>query len=627
VTYVAGTAPANTDPLSVEFLRNGDIGYSTLINGIVGSFGALPTISTVGGPFNNAALDYFNGSASLGTTTTTATAVTSTGVLTVTSTATFVANGAFILSGTAFGGLSAVTTYYVTSILSSTQITFSTSQGGSAPGGLSTASGSMGWTSITSALALGSSGSFTIECWIYIPSLPAATVYVFNKDGVAGTNYAEYSIQLNSSGQLFFQTGNSTGAVSTSNYNISVISTNTWYHVAVMRSTTTIYLFLNGVLQNAGGTAQGTAPVSSNRNFYVGNQQGGGAAFTGYVSNLRVVIGSLVYSTAGFSVPLSQLGIVTNTQLLLNASLTTDSSNNFFVFTNTSTALVVNAIAGNSYMIANTGQLATYATGGYYNAGQIIGYNGSQGDKGALRYTFNTTTTSASNPGNGDIRYNNATIASVTAIYISNTIVAGTDVSSFIATWANSSNPSVKGQLVISDNINSVALVNTFTVSAVSAGTGFYTLTVAYVSGTLPTNSEPLSVQFTRSGDLGYTGSIGLNTSIIALSDESSNISVGYLGSRGSFWAPYAMTLSAVPKLTLNVAGTTTTTVDMLVGATPAAATSILSTKLTLTNGYSGSAATPAVLTTNSIPNGYYVQFIATSLGSGAAGLKVTVYY
>jgi hypothetical protein len=383
VTYVAGTAPANTDPLSVEFLRNGDQGYSTLVNGVVGSFGALPTTSSVGIPFSNATLYYLNGSANLATTTTTATAVTSTGVLTVTSTAGFVVNGAFSLSGTVFGGLSNNTTYYVTSILSSTQITFSTSQGGSSPGGLSTASGSLTWTSIASSLAVGSSGNFTIECWIYVPTLPSANAYIFLKDGVSGTNYAEYSIQLNSSGQLSFQTGNSTGAVSTSNYNISVISTNTWYHVAVMRSTTTIYLFLNGVLQNAGGTAQGTAPVSSNRNFYVGNQQGGGAAYTGYVSNLRIVVGSLVYSTSGFSMPSGQLGIVTNTQLLLNGSFN-DSSNNFFVFTNTSTTLAALPQAGNSYVIANTGQLATYAAGtGFYNAGQIAGYSGSLGYTGS----------------------------------------------------------------------------------------------------------------------------------------------------------------------------------------------------------------------------------------------------
>jgi collagen type VII alpha len=304
-----------------------------------------------------------------------------------------------------------------------------------------------------------------------------------------------------------------------------------------------------------------------------------------------------------------------------------------------------------------------------------VGYVGSQGNKAGYPYTF-TTTIGGGATATGEFRYDSATVSSVANIYLNASSSAGVNLSTFISTWSNSSN-GIKGTILINDVLNSSSFTNIFYVNGtVTLSSGTYQVPVAYVSGSsTPTNNENIIVNFDRAGDFGYTGSVGfvgsqgywgsfgytgsvgfvgsvgyagsigytgsvgfvgsgytgsvgfvgsvgLNTSIIALSDEFSNISTGYLGSRASFWAPYNMALSQVPRLTLTTAGTSTTTVDMLVNGS-----SILSTKLTLTSGYSGSAATPAVTTTTSITNGSFIQFIMTSAGSGAAGLKVTLYY
>ena len=136
------------------------------------------------------------------------------------------------------------------------------------------------------------------------------------------------------------------------------------------------------------------------------------------------------------------------------------------------------------------------------------GYTGSQGDKGGLRYNFNTSTIAISSPPNGDIRYDSNVINTVSHIYISNYVATGVDMSGFLATWSSSTN-TVKGQILITDNNNDVALTNLFNVTGVLQGIGFYTLTVTYLSGDLPTSSQNLSVQFTRSGNLGYAGSQG----------------------------------------------------------------------------------------------------------------------
>jgi hypothetical protein len=146
------------------------------------------------------------------------------------------------------------------------------------------------------------------------------------------------------------------------------------------------------------------------------------------------------------------------------------------------------------------------------------GYTGSQGDKAGIRFNFNTITYSNDNPANGDIRYNNATIGSVNTLYLSNKNADGLDVSNYMSVWAGSGSL-VKGQLVITDALNTISFLTVFNITGASAGTGFYTINVAYVAGTLPSSGQNLSVTYIQGGDTGYVGSQGP--------------AGGYTGSRG----------------------------------------------------------------------------------------------
>jgi len=122
----------------------------------------------------------------------------------------------------------------------------------------------------------------------------------------------------------------------------------------------------------------------------------------------------------------------------------------------------------------------------------------------------------------GQIRYNSATIGTVTAIFLSTTIAAGTNIATYLATWNTSSN-TIKGQLVITDTSNSTFL-NVFNVTGavISSTSDYYQLTVTYVSGTMPTDTQELSVNFFRSGDLGYVGSSGSTPRITTSANPSS---------------------------------------------------------------------------------------------------------
>jgi len=106
-------------------------------------------------------------------------------------------------------------------------------------------------------------------------------------------------------------------------------------------------------------------------------------------------------------------------------------------------------------------------------------------------FRFDTATTDA-DPGAGKLRFNNATVASVTFIYIDTTTDTSIDISNFTKSLKT-------GDVVyIQDKDNSANWVRfRLTANAVD-GTGYYKLAVVYVdgSGTVPANNARLLVLY-----------------------------------------------------------------------------------------------------------------------------------
>jgi hypothetical protein len=126
---------------------------------------------------------------------------------------------------------------------------------------------------------------------------------------------------------------------------------------------------------------------------------------------------------------------------------------------------------------------------------------GEQGDKGGLRYNFSTDTND-SDPGNGVFKYNSATISNVTQVFIDVLDQAGTDQTTYIDSWDDSTS-TIKGYLIIKSNSNSGTTVNVFSILSVTTATGYRKIDVSYVSGSLPSNSEACVIEFIRTGDAG----------------------------------------------------------------------------------------------------------------------------
>jgi hypothetical protein len=176
------------------------------------------------------------------------------------------------------------------------------------------------------------SGDFTIEAWVYPTSLPnESCIFAVWEGGTIANTSLNFNIQTN--GRLSF-----IGAVSNTQYTVTGTTTtiivNTWSHVAVVRSGTTVSLYVNGVADAStvtmAGTVNNLSPGPS-----IGSLNNGGAGFTsplnGTISNLRLVT-SAVY-TANFTPSTTPLTAIANTILLTCQSSTfiDNSTNNFTI--------------------------------------------------------------------------------------------------------------------------------------------------------------------------------------------------------------------------------------------------------------------------------------------------------
>ncbi len=148
----------------------------------------------------------------------------------------------------------------------------------------------------------------------------------------------------------------------------------------------------------------------------------------------------------------------------------------------------------------------TGATGSQGNAGATgaVGASGATGPRGfaggdTFTYTFDTGTTDA-DPGSGKLRFDNATVSSVTHIYVDVLDSNGTDVT----TWLNN----MGGGVVKLFNNSDPTKFAIFTVGSVTSVAGYDKLNVTYTTnaGTLGTTAADLVLTFAPPGPTGPPG-------------------------------------------------------------------------------------------------------------------------
>ena len=175
---------------------------------------------------------------------------------------------------------------------------------------------------------IGSSDDFTIEFFINFTTAGAADYsYVFgNYEGTSGPYLSiQYS---NSANAFYFYYGN--GQAFTFTFSSGDIVAGKWHHVAINRASGNLDAFLDGT--RLGGNQTSNSTAWNQNNVRIGMAQSNGTnSVDGYISNVRMVVGSAVYSSgSSITVPTSTLTAVTNTQLLAltTSTMTADASSN-----------------------------------------------------------------------------------------------------------------------------------------------------------------------------------------------------------------------------------------------------------------------------------------------------------
>ena len=160
-------------------------------------------------------------------------------------------------------------------------------------------------------------GDFTVEAWIKTGSTAspaviigdygspgAANGWIFRQDAV---NYP--SGNYNKLELIVFDGSNTNGYQVTGT---SIITDNEWHHVAATREGTTIKVFVDGVQE---ASATNSFNISSTQDTYIGMLHNGAFPFDGYISNLRVIKGTALY-TSNFTPPRKKLEATSDTVLL-----------------------------------------------------------------------------------------------------------------------------------------------------------------------------------------------------------------------------------------------------------------------------------------------------------------------
>ena len=173
---------------------------------------------------------------------------------------------------------------------------------------------------------------FTMECWVYLTTT-GAIQYVIDQRNSGTANAVIPAIYVSAANVLTYFVSNAAQITGT-----TALTVGTWYHVAVSRSTLSTKMFLNGVQE--GSTYVDANNYAASRVVIGSNAATAGNYLVGYVSNVRLVNGTGVYTTT-FTPATTPLTAITNTSLLTCQSNNfKDNSSNNFALTATGTPSV-----------------------------------------------------------------------------------------------------------------------------------------------------------------------------------------------------------------------------------------------------------------------------------------------
>jgi len=218
--------------------------------------------------------------------------------------------------------------------------------------------------SSTTAFAFGSGVNFTVECWVYLTAYSSGGIL---GGALVGTTFSSSSGWFINSGQNIDTLRITSDASGTWNDIITVsagngLPLNQWTHIAFVRNGGTLTLYKNGVSVGSITGASAYNFTSPGNAAYIGFAQS--RYVPGYISNVRIVKGTAVYTSA-FTPPTTPLTAITNTTFLTcQSNRFKDNSTNNFAITATGTPRTQ---AFQPFSPTASYTAAAYGGSGYFN--------------------------------------------------------------------------------------------------------------------------------------------------------------------------------------------------------------------------------------------------------------------
>jgi hypothetical protein len=179
----------------------------------------------------------------------------------------------------------------------------------------------------SSASFLPGTSPFTVEAWVYLTSSPSIEAQIWGRNTYGISSDYVVTVKPTRVVGIYFN--------STITYysNSTTIPIGVWTHIAVVRDGASVTVYVNGVGQTTSISTSASANSTGSGNWTIGASNNSNSYFPGYISNLRMVNGTAVYTSA-FIPPTSPLLAISGTVLLtLQSNRIIDISTNNFALT------------------------------------------------------------------------------------------------------------------------------------------------------------------------------------------------------------------------------------------------------------------------------------------------------
>ena len=161
-----------------------------------------------------------------------------------------------------------------------------------------------------------SNSNFTLECWVNFSGFDGTgfdTILMATLDGTAANTIFQFDYKNSTNNLRFIPYVSNSAVVYESSWSPSK---DTWYHVAACRSGADLKLFVDGTQIGSTHNIGSTTVDGDNVPLGIGQRRGNlDRGILGYISNLRLVVGTALY-TSNFTAPAQRLTNIDNTVLL-----------------------------------------------------------------------------------------------------------------------------------------------------------------------------------------------------------------------------------------------------------------------------------------------------------------------